>query len=201
MIYKIFRAFFFSIFKIFNWFQIKNQEQLPTNGPVIVACNHISNWDPMVLGSAVPRIVNFVAKIELFKTPVVGFFMKVWGAIPVKRGRGDREAITRSLEVLESGRVLGIFIEGRRNKGKPDQMLPPQVGAAMLALKSGATVVPAAIINSRRIVWGFRRLQVRFGEPMRFEEQAGVDKKELYQKISQEIAGAIQELLAAKKKK
>ena len=136
MIYKIFRAFFFSIFKIFNWFQIKNQEQLPTDGPVIVACNHISNWDPMVLGSAVPRIVNFVAKIELFKTPVVGFFMKVWGAIPIKRGRGDREAITRSLEVLESGRVLGIFIEGRRNKGKPDQMLPPQVGVAMLALKA-----------------------------------------------------------------
>jgi 1-acyl-sn-glycerol-3-phosphate acyltransferase len=194
LFYRFAKVFFSILFKITNRFRISGAEELPPAGPLIVAANHISNWDPLVLGSACPRQIRFVAKIELFKIPLVGPLIKAWGAFPVHRGRSDREAIARSLELLAQGEVLGIFIEGRRNQGNPRQMQAPQAGAAMLALKSGAPVVPALILNSRRIPWFWNRLEVRFGRPLQFTAQPGLEKKELYQQISQKIVTTIKEL-------
>ena len=108
--YRFAKTFFKLLFTITNRFRITGSAALPVSGPLIVAANHISNWDPLVLGGACPRQIRFVAKMELFKIPLVGPLIKAWGAFPVHRGRSDREAISRSLELLAQGEVLGIFI-------------------------------------------------------------------------------------------
>lgn len=191
MLYWIFRNLFLYFFKIVNRIEVHGSENVPAAGPVILASNHISNWDPMVVGSSVRRKVNFIAKEELFKIPLIGLLLKAWGAMPVKRGRGDREAISKSLEILRSDQVLGIFIEGRRNKSNPEQMGKPQPGAAMLAVKTGAPVVPMLVKNTRRIPC-FAKVRVFIGKPLAFNDGPERDRKEAYQDISQKIVAAIE---------
>lgn len=197
MLYKIFRLLFAMIIKIFGRYQVSGLQNLPDSGPALVVSNHISNWDPLVVGVVMPRQINFVAKEVLFKIPLVGFLMRAWGAVPISRERGNREALTKSMELLKDGRVVGIFIEGKRNLGNPDKMLDPQPGAAMLALKSGVPVVPVALTNTNRIFRSFKKVKVMIGEPMLFNsstELEGLEKKEQYHQISRKITEAIEGL-------
>jgi 1-acyl-sn-glycerol-3-phosphate acyltransferase len=193
VLYSIFRFIFLCIFKLFNRMEVRGAENLPETGPVVLVSNHISNWDPMVVGSSVHRKVHFIAKEELFKAPLIGLLIKAWGAMPVKRGRGDREAISKSLEVLREQKVLGIFIEGTRNKTNPDRMQKPQPGAAMLAIKSGAPVVPMVVKNTR-FVFRFAKIKVAIGEPIFFTDDARQERKELYHYVSQRIVTEIEKL-------
>jgi 1-acyl-sn-glycerol-3-phosphate acyltransferase len=197
MLYWIFRSIFIGFFKITGRFQVIGHANIPTEGPVILASNHVSNFDPLVLGCAVKRKVHFIAKEELFHIPVVGLLITAWGAIRVKRGgRGDREAIARSLEVLQQNQVFGIFIEGFRNKTNPDQMAKPQSGAAMLAVNSGAPVIPVALVNTDKL---FAKMQVIIGPPLVFEPFAeSTPKKDLYHRISQTMTTTIMDLKSKK---
>ncbi|TCL70965.1 1-acyl-sn-glycerol-3-phosphate acyltransferase [Hydrogenispora ethanolica] len=193
MLYLIFKTFFLYLLKILSRMEVIGAENIPTSGPVILVSNHISNWDPLVVGSASPRQVRFIAKEELFKIPVIKQLLKAWGAMPVKRGRGDREVIAKSLEVLREQNVLGIFIEGKRNKGNREQMLKPQPGAAMLALKSNAPVVPMLVTNTHHI-YRLGKVRVYIGKALQFHPEPERDKKELYAETSQRIVGAIESL-------
>jgi len=192
--YRLFRFLFLIIFKVLHRFEVRGAEHIPETGPAILVSNHVSNWDPMVLGCSAKRQVHFIAKESLFKTPVIGILMKAWGCLPVKRGRGDREAIAKSLEILANRMMLGVFIEGTRNKENPEQMKTPQSGAAMLALKSGAPVVPLVLLNTRKIGTGFAKVKVIIGAPLHFEFQPGLDKKELYHAVSNQMVAAIENL-------
>ena len=194
MLYAIFKMLFKVFLTITSRFQVSGHENIPTSGPVILTANHVSNWDPILLGCAVKRQVHFIAKEELFRIPIVGPLLRAWGAFPVRRGRGDREAIAKSLEVLKMDKVLGIFIEGGRNKGNPDQMRP-QSGTAMLATHSGAPVVPVALINTDRL---FKKMRVVIGKPLTFTDSEEIPKKELYQQISQELVAEITRLKSEK---
>ncbi len=198
MLYKIFRFLFYCILKIVSRLTIYGVENIPSSGPVILVSNHISNWDPMIVGISANRQVHFIAKEELFKFPPLRYLMLAWGALPVKRGRGDREVISKSLEVLKDQKILGIFIEGTRNKVDPNRMQKPQPGAAMLTLKSGAVVVPMLVTNSNRIS-RLSKVEVFIGKPITFTTDPGQDKKELYSEISQTIVNAIESLRGAKK--
>lgn len=203
MLYKIFKVLFIMVLKIISRYQVSGRQNLPKSGPALVVSNHISNWDPLMIGVAMPRQVNFVAKEALFKIPLVGLLLRAWGAIPINRGRGNREALTKSMELLKAGKVVGIFIEGKRNLKNPDQMLKPQPGAAMLALKSGAPVVPVALINTNKILRSFKKVKVLIGEPMTFSsntELEGLEKKDQYSQISNEITAAIEGLYRKIKK-
>lgn len=198
MLYQIFRLIFAFVLKIIGRYQILGRENFPNSGPVIVVSNHISNWDPLMVGAAMPRQVGFLAKEELFRVPIVGFLLKTWGIIPLKRGRGDREALSKSLELLKDGKVIGIFIEGKRNLKNPETMLKPQPGAAMIALKSGVPVVPVAVINTNRVLRSFKRIKVFIGKPIQFASKAeleGLEKKEQYSKIGKEITLIIEDLM------
>lgn len=195
MLYIIFKTLFKILLLVTSRFKVIGHENIPVNGPVILAANHVSNWDPLLLGSAVKRQVHYIAKEELFKNPIIAFFLRSWGTFPVRRGRGDREAITKSLEVLKNEKMLGIFIEGGRNKEHTDEM-KPQPGSAMLALHSGAPVVPVALINTERL---FKPMRVVIGAPLTFTElPEDTPKKELYQQVSQTIVTAITLLKAEK---
>jgi len=197
VLYTIFKYLFAFIIKIFGRYQVFGRQNLPNSGPLIIVSNHISNWDPLMVGAAIPRKVSFIAKGELFSIPLVGFLLKAWGMIPVKRGRIDREALSKPQELLNDEKVIGIFIEGKRNLKNPAIMLKPQPGAAMLALRSGAPVVPVAVINTNRLLRSFKRVKVFIGKPILFSsrtELEGLEKKEQYSAIGNELTEIIQEM-------
>ncbi|BAU28916.1 1-acyl-sn-glycerol-3-phosphate acyltransferase [Aneurinibacillus soli] len=145
----------------YRW-QVLGRENVPGSGPLVLCCNHISNWDPITLGSGLERPVFFMAKEELFHVPIAGKLALECGAFPVKRGSGDRQAIRRALELLKEGHTVGIFPEGTRNIQADGTMREVQPGAAMIALKSSAQVVPVAIVGPYRL---FRPVTIIYGKP------------------------------------
>jgi 1-acyl-sn-glycerol-3-phosphate acyltransferase len=138
-------------------------ENVPMSGPLIVACNHISYVDPVALGVALPRRVWYMAKVELFRIPVLGPTIAALGAYPVDRGKGDVAAIRGSLRVLKEGKVIGIFPEGTRNLHGDATV---HTGVALLASLARAPVLPAFVRGGDRAK-RFGKLSVAFGEPIR----------------------------------
>jgi 1-acyl-sn-glycerol-3-phosphate acyltransferase len=137
-------------------------EKIPRDGGVIIAANHISNFDPPILGVAAPRPVSYMAKKELFALPVLRTILPWLYAFPVDREAGGTGALRAALRMLKEGRCVGIFPEGGRNvTGTNDE----KAGAAFLAAASGAPVVPTAIVGTRRLR-PFARVTVVFGDPM-----------------------------------
>jgi len=166
-LYDFAKVLFRFQFKLMGW-HIQGAENMPAEGPVILAINHQSIWDPLVAASSLPRQVSFMAKEELFSIPVLGTIFLKLGAFPVKRGQGDMNAIRQSLAILKEGRVLGLFPEGTRSKtGKIQKGLP---GMVLLMEKSKAAVVPIKVFGTRRLLTkGWGNLGVVIGKPMTAE--------------------------------
>jgi 1-acyl-sn-glycerol-3-phosphate acyltransferase len=126
----------------------EGNHHVPMQGPVVVVANHGSHLDPPLLGHALGRPVAFMAKAELFAIPLLGPIIRACGAYPVKRGASDREAIRTATARLDEGWATGVFLDGTRQRdGRVNQPMP---GAALLAARSGAPLLPVAIINSHR---------------------------------------------------
>ena len=145
-------------------------EHVPMEGPLVVASNHGSHLDPPLLGHALGRPVAFMAKAELFAVPLLGSVIRACGAYPVRRGASDREAIRTATAKLEEGWATGVFLDGTRQaNGRVNNPLP---GAALLAARSGAPLLPVAIVNSHRALGSGRiwprlvPLQLRVGTPI-----------------------------------
>ena len=145
-------------------------EHVPMDGPLVVASNHGSHLDPPLLGHALGRPVAFMAKAELFAVPLLGAVIRACGAYPVRRGASDREAIRTATAKLEEGWATGVFLDGTRQaNGRVNNPLP---GAALLAARSGAPLLPVAIVNSHRALSSGRLwprlvpLQLRVGAPI-----------------------------------
>lgn len=180
MIYTIVKTIFKLMFAVGLRLKVEGTENIPKEGPLVIACNHLSLLDPPVLGTAATRKVHFMAKEELF-VPVLGTIYKILGAFPVRRGGADRAAIKHGIEILESGQVLAIFPEGTRSKtGKLGKAQP---GALMMASKAKATIVPACIIGTDYKRHGriWPNVTVRFGKPIPFPQDAVVSKELLLQ--------------------
>jgi 1-acyl-sn-glycerol-3-phosphate acyltransferase len=163
MLYAIgkwfFRIFFSTIYRV----RSSGQHHIPEQGAVILCCNHISLWDPPVLGTFANRKVHFMAKSELFQLNLLNKLFTSLGAFPVKRGGVSKESIRTALALLETDAMIGIFPEGTRsNAGGTGQK-----GAANLALKSQATVIPVAIVGPYRI---FRTMEIIYGSPVDVSE-------------------------------
>ena len=160
-------------------------QNIPASGPVIVASNHMSFWDPPVIGCGLTRHIHYMAKEELFANPLFAWIITRLKAFPVKRGTADRGAIKMALTLLNEGKVLGLFPEGTRSKD--GQLGKPEMGLALLAAKSGAIIIPAAIIGTNKIFQQgsfFPKVEVRFGEPILLEK-GNTAKEYLEQKTGQ----------------
>jgi 1-acyl-sn-glycerol-3-phosphate acyltransferase len=154
-----------------TWFRIRleGEEHIPEAGPVILAANHRSNMDPVVLASAVRRPVVFMAKAELFVWPL-GWILRWIGQFPVRRGGIDREALRSTEAVLARGSVLGLFPEGTRGDGQFTSVHP---GLAYIVVRQQCPVVPVAIFGTERVRRRFGWLP--FASPVRIVIGPAID--------------------------
>lgn len=169
--YRMVSAFLvFPLFRVLFRGRIRGLQHVPMQGPLVVVANHGSHLDPPLLGHALGRPVAFMAKAELFTVPLLGSLVRALAAYPVKRGASDREAIRVATARLQEGWATGVFLDGTRQPdGRVNQPMP---GAALLAARSSAPLLPVAIVNSHRALGtGQKRLrlvpiELRIGEPL-----------------------------------
>lgn len=177
------------LFLTFWRFRVRGTENVPRDGGMIVAANHISYFDPPAVGCALPRQLTYMAKSELFKIPLFGKFIASVGAYPIERGKGDIGAIKRSVALLRGGHAIAMFPEGTRNfEGKSGA----QAGAALLASLAGVPIVPA-YIDGTDAVARLAPITVTFGAPIVIERSQKATRDELA-KITDEVMARIRGL-------
>jgi 1-acyl-sn-glycerol-3-phosphate acyltransferase len=163
-------------------------DRVPAQGGLVYAINHLHWLDVPLVGALSPRVVDFVAKVEVGKLPAVGRFIEWHGAILVRRGASDRDAVRQMRQAARDGHVVGLFVEGTRmTSGRPGHAQP---GAAMVALQEDVPVVPIAVYGTQFWKPGdFARCSLAFGEPVRFEglPKGGKGYKEATAEIERRI--------------
>jgi len=166
-------------------------ERMPRSGGLVVAVNHFSWIDPPVLGAASPRTLYMMAKVEAHRVPGLGELMRSFGAFPVRRGESDRDAVRLMRTIVRDGHVLGMFVEGTRQRsGVPGRVQP---GAAMVAVNEGVPVIPAAIHGSQQWRLGnFAPVSLAWGQPLSFDGLPLGGRG--YREASHEIERRIREL-------
>jgi 1-acyl-sn-glycerol-3-phosphate acyltransferase len=170
-------------------------EHVPPSGPALIVSNHSSLLDPPIVGAMSPRTMYFMAKAELFRIPLLGRLLYALNGRPVRRGESDASALRTALRVLANGEALLVFPEATR--GPEGVLREGKPGAGMLAIVSGAPVVPAYVSGSGR-AWPRGRIlprpvkvRVHFGQPLRFGGDAQGDRKAQYRAASQSMMAAI----------
>ena len=182
------------IYKLVYNFHIEGVENIPQDRPLVMASNHRSYADPVILTMPMKKPVTYMAKEELFKNKLFGWFITMLGAFPVKRGAGDMQVIDDAVEILNSGRHLVIFPEGTRSKdGKVGK---GKTGVALIAAKSGADVLPCGIIFEGEKLRFRSKLTLRFGKVIPAEEIAVEDASpKALKAVKARIMDAIKELV------
>ncbi len=130
--------------------QIYGAENVPQSGPLVVVSNHASYFDPLIVSNCVRRPVAYMAKEELFDIPILARAIKLYGAYPVSRGSADRTAIRSALEYLNNGWAVGVFLQGTRTPN--GQITDPKRGAALLAAKAKAPILPVSLWGTEGIL-------------------------------------------------
>lgn len=160
--------------------RVTGTEHVPADGPVLLAANHLGVLDGPVLFGVTPRPVHLLVKHEMFRGPV-GTLLRWCRQIPVDRTNG-RPALTAALAALKEGQVVGVFPEGNRGRG---DVTSARAGIAWLAVNSGATVLPVAVLGTRRtgesvrhVPAPRRRLAVEFGAPLDLAAVPGASRRE-----------------------
>ena len=177
---SILRAIALAVLRPLLSLRLIGVESVPQDGPLLVASNHLSNADPIILEAAFPRPLFFLGKAELFHNPFFRWVLRRFGGIPLERGTADRAAIRRAHAVLEQGIALGIYPEGARSKTAA--LVKGLPGAGLIALQSDSPVLPVAIYGTeffpvngevppRRPKGLPRGVTVRFGSPIHIPER------------------------------
>ncbi len=179
---------------LLGW-KVIGRENVPA-GPALIASNHLSNYDPPMLGSVLSMRVFYFAKVELFRNKAIGWFLRGVHAFPVNRGKADRHAWKQSQDILKRGDQLIFFPEGTRSKD--GEVKSGQPGMARLAFATGAPVVPAAICGSNRIkdvLFRRAKLRVGFAQPIYLSDyESPEDDKARYDKLTDDVMAAIRRL-------
>lgn len=174
-LYDLAKYSFWGVFGTVWRMRAYGTENVPKTGPLIIASNHVSYFDPPVLGTTSPRRISYMAKEELFSVPVLGPLIHAVGAYPVDREGSATSAIKRSVEVLRQGGCIGIFPEGGRNLSGSAEV---RGGVALLASLGKAPVVPARLVgtaNGKR----FEQFRVYFGRPLSLPQDRKASREEM----------------------
>lgn len=194
-LYRVMKPLAFAVLRVLFRLESSGRDNIPATGPVLLVANHSSVLDPPIVGSVATRPLTFLAKAELFQVPLFGRFLRRLNARPVRREGADPGALRTAMRVLEEGGALLIFPEGTR--GEEGVVRPAKAGAGMLAVLSGAAVLPVYVRGSGGAWPRGRRLPrpakvtVTFGKPLRFEAASGTDRKRRYEIASREMMDAI----------
>jgi len=160
------RCFFGSIVRAMYRLEVVGADRLPVTGPVVIAPNHDSVLDGIILGAAISRELCFLAKAELWRSRLLAWVLNGLGAIGIKRGHGDQLALARMRQALDAGQAVAIFPQGAVCGDRVWHR-----GAARLALVTGAPLVPVRLVGTARALSrgriGFPQLRIIFGEPIK----------------------------------
>lgn len=185
--------FYYPVFRI----SVRGRENIPKTGPVLLCSNHMAKRDPVILGVAQARQVFYMAKEELFRNKFLGALLRGLGAFPVRRGSGGADALADAYQLLDNNAVVGVFIEGTRSKD--GKLQRPKTGAALLAYRTKAPVVPVCITTGDGgIPKIFKRTIVSFGAPIPADQLAIPDDSSMQlRKASRVIMGEISNIREA----
>jgi 1-acyl-sn-glycerol-3-phosphate acyltransferase len=176
---------------------ISGLQHVPLGGTLLVVCNHQNNADPIILMSVMPRAMHLMAKEELFRWPI-GVLAHWSGAFPVRRGHADRQAIKTALDLLARGACVGLFPEGTRSR--TGALIQAQTGAGLIGVRSGAPILPVAIIGTGRLknLWAILsrpRIEIIVGEPFELPASDGESRTTAAAHATELMMGCIAALL------
>ncbi len=162
-------------------FEVVGREHVPLEGPLILASNHLNNADPPAISLGVPRYPMFMAKREMITWPILGPAFRIFGAFPVRRGGADLSAIRTASEMVNEGKMLVMFPEGTRSR--TGTLTKGHPGTALIALRTGAPILPVAVTGTDTIVWpwlfikplSINHVKVTIGEPFRLPPVERID--------------------------
>ena len=198
MLYKILKPLAVVLMRVWFGLRVRGVENIPSSGPALIVSNHQSILDPPLIGGAARRQIYFLAKAELFRIPVFGSLIRALHARPVRREGPDPAALRTAAQLLEEGKALLVFPEGTRSldgrigEGKP--------GVGMLAVTSGAPVVPAYVSGTLEALpkgsaWPRRsQVSVSFGPALHFKVRPGAGRKERYREAAADMMRGIAQL-------
>ena len=201
-IYFLGWTLFRTVFRFYFGWRVYNPERVPLTGPVILASNHLSYLDPMLVGSGIRRGINYLARENLFRFPVLGWILHQWQVVPVDRQGGGAKGLKAILDRLLNGGAIILFPEGTRSRTGNQQ--PARSGIGLTVIKSAAPVIPVRVFGTYEAYGRHmglplpRRVEVKYGQPMAFAKLRAEAKvcskqrlKEIYQETSDEIMAAI----------
>ena len=164
VLYRVGQAVCRPIMKLFYRYKFINNNSIPHEGAYIIASNHMSFSDPVLLGLGQRRRLFFMAKQELFKNKFFAGLIRALGAFPVERGAGDGKAIKTGEDLIKEGNVMTIFIEGGRTKA--GEFMRPRSGCALVAQQMQVPVIPVCITITGNPKYRFAKRVIHFGDPL-----------------------------------
>lgn len=164
VLYRVGQAVCRPLMKVFYRYKFINNNSIPHEGAYIIASNHMSFSDPVLLGLGQRRRLFFMAKQELFKNKFFAGLIRALGAFPVERGAGDGKAIKTGEDLIKEGNVMTIFIEGGRTK--TGEFMRPRSGCALVAQQMQVPVIPACITITGNPKYRFAKRVIHFGDPL-----------------------------------
>ena len=205
LVYFLGWCFFRTVFKLYFRWRVYNSERVPSEGPVILASNHASFLDPPLVGAGLKRGINYLARENLFRFPVMGWVLRNWQVVPVDREGGGARGLKAILDRLLEGGAIILFPEGTRTRD--GKLQPARSGIGLTVIKSDAPLVPVRVFGTFEAYGRHmrfprpRRVMVKYGQPMRFEKLRAEARvcakprlKEIYQQVADEILRAIAKL-------
>ncbi len=203
--YRLGWSFFRVMFAVYFRWRVFNPERVPRTGGVILASNHSSFLDPPLVGSGLPRAINYLARESLFRFPGIGALLRSWNSVPVDRDGGGASGLREILNRLLAGGGIILFPEGTRT---PDGKLQPaRSGIGLTVIKSDVVVIPVRTFGTFEAYGRDHkfprpyRVAVKYGRPMKFEKLRAEARtcpkprlKEIYQEVADEIMAEIAKL-------
>lgn len=188
--YNIFTKLFSAYYRVLYKLKVSGVDNIPHDGRIIICSNHVGNLDPILLGTIIPRRLNYMGKKELFENKFIAFWIRKLGAFPVDREQSGLSAIKAAIRILKGDEVFAMFPEGRRVQYEDGESVKP--GIAMIAIKSKSPIIPIHIDTDYKL---FTSIRVKIGKPLNFEEY--FDKKlstEEYITLSKDVLKSIYSL-------